>query len=266
MVSPQSLGLPAGKLAEEYLSYIEVLDEAEGFTDCVHCDLADHNAVTSPKTLDKELLVRRIAHDIEQHRIDQGYVPVGWQRWATEKLQPTIDWRAQLRALVRRGLYHSTGRIDFSYRKPSRRQGSSQVILPTMVVTEPSIALVVDTSGSMNETQLSAVLAEINPLLHTFRRLYVICCDTHAYPVQVVRSLTDIELVGGGGTDLRVGITAALQLKHRVNLIVVLTDGNTPWPQTPPSIPVVIALHHRSPNSPSPPWGHIVEIGEQTRG
>ena len=57
-----------------------------------------------------------------------------------------------------------------------------------------------------------------------------------------VRRAQDIELIGGGGTDQREGIGAALALRPRPDLILVLTDGQTPWPDRRPPVPVVIAL------------------------
>lgn len=58
-----------------------------------------------------------------------------------------------------------------------------------------------------------------------------------------VRKATDAVLAGGGGTDLRAGIAAASALRPRPDLIVVFTDGHTPWPaQSPPGSAVVAAL------------------------
>jgi Mg-chelatase subunit ChlD len=67
----------------------------------------------------------------------------------------------------------------------------------------------------------------------------VICCDLRVHPGQTVRRAEDIELLGGG-TDLREGIKAALALRPRPDLVLVLTDGQTPWPDHRPSVPIVI--------------------------
>ena len=58
-----------------------------------------------------------------------------------------------------------------------------------------------------------------------------------------------------------VGITAAIDLKPRPTLIIVLTDGFTPWPSVPPPTPVVAVLIGRSTAElpPSPTWAQRVE-------
>ena len=50
------------------------------------------------------------------------------------------------------------------------------------------------------------------------------------------------KVYGRGGTDLRVGINAALELKPRPHAIVVFTDGETPWPDSKPVVPLVVCL------------------------
>lgn len=57
-----------------------------------------------------------------------------------------------------------------------------------------------------------------------------------------------------------VGIDAALALKPRPQLIIVLTDGETPWPATPPAASVVAALVGRIPKSDLPTADWLVVI------
>ena len=77
-----------------------------------------------------------------------------------------------------------------------------------------------------------------------------------------VSSATQIELLGGGGTDMGKGIEAALAGRPRPDVIVVLTDGETPWPAAPPSrCRVVVGL--LGPRPPVPPgWARAVRIGD----
>ena len=56
--------------------------------------------------------------------------------------------------------------------------------------------------------------------------------DSRSSAPQKLRNVRDLQLSGGGGTDMRVGISAALE--HGANIIIVMTDGYTPWPEAAP--------------------------------
>ena len=65
----------------------------------------------------------------------------------------------------------------------------------------------------------------------------VIACDEQAYPAQQVRGAGDVdrvELRGGGGTDMGAGIEAAAASRPVPHIVVVFTDGYTPWPDAKP--------------------------------
>ena len=91
--------------------------------------------------------------------------------------------------------------------------------------------MVCDTSGSMTEDLLAAALAEVDGLLRSLglaRQLRVLACDTAVAPARRITSARQVELVGGGGTDMGAGIAAAAALRPRPAVTVVLTDGYTP--------------------------------------
>ncbi len=80
------------------------------------------------------------------------------------------------------------------------------------------------------------------------------------HSVRRVASSRAIELVGGGGTDMAQGIVTALRLRPRPSLVVVLTDGETPWPASPPrGTHVVAGLLGPFPADP-PAWVRRVRI------
>jgi predicted metal-dependent peptidase len=71
----------------------------------------------------------------------------------------------------------------------------------------------------------------------------VLSCDYDVQSIQRVRRASQIELLGGGGTDMGEGIAQAAALRPRPSIIIVLTDGMTPWPdEAPPGIRVVVGL------------------------
>jgi predicted metal-dependent peptidase len=57
-------------------------------------------------------------------------------------------------------------------------------------------------------------------------------CDAAVHASTEVRSPADMMALarGGGGTDMRIGIKAAAEEKHRPDVIVLITDAETPWP------------------------------------
>jgi predicted metal-dependent peptidase len=122
---------------------------------------------------------------------------------------------------------------------------------------------VCDTSGSMSDELLAACLAEVEGLLNALglaRRLRVLACDTAAGPARRVSSARQVELVGGGGTDMGEGISAAAALKPKPAVIVVLTDGYTPWPDNAPrgSRVVIGLLGDDAPEAPE--WARAIRV------
>jgi len=80
-----------------------------------------------------------------------------------------------------------------------------------------------------------------------------------------VTSARQINLVGGGGTDMGAGLVAAAKLRPRPSVIVILTDGMTPWPlEAPKGMQVVVGLIGNRVQGgrtwPAPQWARVVPI------
>ncbi|WP_262402208.1 VWA-like domain-containing protein [Actinomadura sp. CNU-125] len=125
----------------------------------------------------------------------------------------------------------------------------------------------IDTSGSMGEDDLAAALAEVTGVLREVgvrgNRVAVLACDADVRAVRRVSSAEQVELGGGGGTDMRVGIERALAGRDRPQVVIVLTDGYTPWPHEAPSCRVIAALVGTDPPAP-PSWIETVHLGSPT--
>jgi predicted metal-dependent peptidase len=211
-----------------------------------------------------ELLRRQVAQDVIAHGKQPGTVPAGLLRWAEEVLNPKVDWRAVLAAELRRAVAEVCGAVDYSYRRPSRRSVvTAPVVLPALRRPVPEVAVVCDTSGSMTEDLLAMALAEVEGLLRALglaRQVRVLACDTAVAPAQRVSSARQVQLAGGGGTDMGAGIAAAAGLRPRPAVAVVLTDGYTPWPAVPPKgMRVVVGLlGEQAPEAPA--WARAVRV------
>jgi predicted metal-dependent peptidase len=210
------------------------------------------------------LLRRLVAQACLAHARQIGDVPAGMLRWADEVLTPKVDWRRALAGELRKAVADTAGAVDYSYRRPSRRASAAgSVVLPALRRPVPEVAVVCDTSGSMIDDMLAASLAEVEGLLGALglaRQLRVLACDTAVAPARRVTSARQVELVGGGGTDMGAGIEAAAALRPRPAVTVVLTDGLTPWPDEPPrGMRVVVGLIGDEAPEP-PPWARSVAI------
>lgn len=265
-VLPRLLGRPDGLLAEEYFAGLQQrppVDCGSGADGAVraHEDGPPTDETGGLTGLQGDLVRVAVAEEVAEAARRPGAVPAGWARWAEQVRSPKVDWRPVLAASVRRSLARVAGQVDYTSTRPSRRAAAVPgVVLPALRRPVPAVAIVIDTSGSVDQAMLAQALAEVDGALQGVRRecVTVLSCDTAAGPAARVRSAQQVRLTGGGGTDLRIGIAAALTLRPRPDVVVVLTDGWTPWPDAAPrGTRLVVAL--LDPTSPPPPaWACVV--------
>jgi len=258
-VYPKDLNQKDGLLAEEYYANlpnvaITITSPGPGRGKCGSCSgnpidgelpgpSGKDGEIPGVTPVERDLIAHRVAQDVKEHVKSRGNVP-GWlQRWAEDVLNPKVDWRKVLAGMVKHYMADVAGMVDFSYRRPSRRQ-IPNVILPSLRRPIPQIAMVLDTSGSMSEQDLTDSLAEVKGVLRGTGCADVdaIIADADVKSSKRVRSASQISLTGGGGTDMRVGIDYALKRQPRPHVIIVLTDGYTPWPDNPIGVKVIAAI------------------------
>lgn len=277
---PASLGAKDGGLTEHYY---ELAHGGARHWDCGSgCDGItrpwDGNGATSGlNDRDSEFLRLGVAAEMQKSEAaEPGTVGAGWLRWAEKLLPSRTDWRRVLAAEVQAGVMRIAGMVDYSYRKPSRRSGATpSVIMPTLERPVPDVAIVCDTSGSMTSDLLARVLSEVESLLQRVglqgTNVRVLACGAEVHSIKRVSRASQVELLGGGGTDMGEGIAQALALRPRPSIVVVLTDGFTPWPaEAPRGVRVVVGLiegrrgmapwMHGA--SPPPSWAKVVRISE----
>lgn len=218
----------------------------------------------------------RVAHGIAGR---PGDAPKGWRRWAEEAFHPPQPWRELLGAAIRSAVSRSGPGEDYTYGRPSRRSTSlPRVILPSLRRRPPRVSVVIDTSGSVSDAELGSALLEVAAIARAVggRRdlVSVLPCDAAAPLVHPLCRAAGIPLVGGGGTDLRAGFAAALRARPAPDVIVLLTDAQTPWPDARPPCRTVVGRFPRerrssaydetspdyTPDAP-PAWAQVVDIG-----
>ena len=279
-ITPEQYNLPDNLLAEEYYDRLEDSDDGDGTGGDGygggHPSGSASDGTEKPWELppddakypglsdtEQELLRREVAHAIEQHYKDRGNIPVGLERLCERVRQKgEVDWRTLLRRTVKQIIYLSGSGDQFSYRRPNRRKQDRNFIFPSTTRIRPKVAVVIDTSDSMSNTELGKAQQEVAALLQEIRsEITVLSTDAEVHTVQRIRNADHIQFKGGGGTKMMVGIRAAAALKQKPNLIIVITDGYTNWDtQRPPGTPPVIAVLTDKRSATPPAWIHSIRV------
>lgn len=278
VITPAALGCQPGGLAEDYYKTLGSLSAPPANLGCGSGagsgsipgerpgpDPAVADATPGLDEPSAELVRRVVARDVLDAAKARGDVPANLTRWASDTLAPpTVAWTRVLRAAVRRAVAFHAGRTDYTYSRPSRRRIPG-VVLPSMRGQKVRVSVVIDTSGSMSTDDLSAVMSELRAVLSSPAvdrgNLRVVVCDAAATMPKIIRGLADVDLTGGGGTDMRVGIDAALATGPRPHIVIVLTDGYTPWPDAPsPDTTLICAITANGASDHTPEWAVTVQL------
>ena len=256
-VTPATLGQPDGRTEEHYYDALPVgapgVCCGSGAGQPFAGEPADGAGVSCD---DAEALRDAVAADVRAHIAAHGVgsVPRGVAVWADARSRVLpIDWRRVLVSRLGRLWREETaGRQDYAWSRPPRRW-RADVLRPGMRGYVPRVALVVDTSGSMTDAATGAVVLGTE---RAIRRVVPACavvqCDAGVQAHSRCRRRVG-EWRGGGGTDLRTGIAAA----GKMDIMVVVTDGATPWPDEAPAARVVVVC---TTGADVPDWSDVIRV------
>lgn len=208
---------------------------------------------------------RQVATKIKEASNGRGNTPAGWEVWADTQLQPPkVRWQDRLKAVARQAIVRVRGDKNTTYRRLSRQSivSNCAVIKPNTYDVVPTVVVVCDTSGSMGSgsaSRLERALSECESIIKSQKvHALFLDCDANVYgKAQEIKSLRTAKVSGGGGTDMRVGVLAAKNTKPKPDIIVLLTDGDTPWPTAGDvqGIKVITGICNESDRMSSvPPW------------
>ena len=197
---------------------------------------------SSPEDLNLDMIL-----EITKDRIGKAFnaygssLPSGVQRMVEKALsRPVLNWRV----LVRRFMGVSVrGERYMTPLRPNRRYEDQP---GWRYEYRSRIAVIVDTSGSIIESEINDFLSEIEGLMKfTEGEVHLIQVDTNVTMVTRYRrgDWRDLEIVGGGETDLQPAVDYAEE-NLRAEGTVVFTDGHVDVPIARRRILFVLSKFH----------------------
>jgi len=185
----------------------------------------------------------------------------GFERAVKKILAPRVDWQIVLREFM-----DTAVKSDYSWMHPNPRYIAQGIYLPSLNSKDiGTIAVAIDTSGSVSEGQLEQFSAEVSAMLEEFNTtVEVIYVDSK---VQGQETFTQadlplaLKLKGGGGTDFRPAFELVEAQGINPCCLVYLTDLYcSSYPEEPPEYPVLWVNTEGDYAWKAPPFGQVINM------
>lgn len=209
---------------------------------------------------------RDILSEVESRGYSTG-ISEALYREVVERVRGGHDWRSILGAEIRNCIEQVMDeQEEYTFRRPSRRQAaiSDEVVLPSGYRPIPSLAVVVDVSGSMDKPKLVASMRELHAILNRLAIPEYVAISWNTVHVGSFRISGDKDIPNvyarvGGGTDMVAGMAHAISTG--ADIIVVLSDCECRWTDAPQGPPIVVGGIHRNTDPRThAPWVRVVDV------
>ena len=192
-----------------------------------------------------------------QQAMHAGKLGGAMARMVDHMLQPQLPWRMLLARYM-----SATARDDYSYLRPSsRREGAA--ILPSLRSAQIDVAVALDTSGSIDDTEIAEFLSEVDGLKGRVRaRLTLFACDAQLAPDApwIFEPWEELsmahEVQGGGGTRFTPVFDWLERHGRQPDLLVYFTDAQGEFPALEPAYPVLWLVKGKN----KVPWGQRLQL------
>jgi predicted metal-dependent peptidase len=191
-----------------------------------------------------------------QQAMQAGKLGGNLRRLVDHLLQPQLPWRMLLARYMT-----AVSRDDYSYLRPSRREG--EAIFPTLRSAQADIVVALDTSGSIREREMREFVTEIDAIKGQVRaRILLHACDARLAsdgpwrfePWQAFELPKTLR--GGGGTRFTPVFDWLRQEGCNPDLLVYFTDAQGEFPKQEPPFPVIWLVKGRA----EVPWGRRIQL------
>lgn len=195
------------------------------------------------------------ARSVDAMSGEHGHDPLGMHRELMRLAPARLDWRAQL--------WRFLARTPVDFGGFDRRFVGRGLYLEALDDEALTALVAVDTSGSVDDEAVRALVAEVQGVLgaypHVKATLYY--ADTQAYGPYELRAGDPVpDPEGGGGTDFR-PIFDLLDA-HEPDVLIYLTDGYGDFPEAAPRVPTLWVVPPGGLEDEGFPFGDVLRLEE----
>jgi predicted metal-dependent peptidase len=183
-----------------------------------------------------------------------GTIPGDIQIFLDKLLNPKLPWQKILQKYVQQ-----YSKSDYSFKRPNRRFFPAHYLPSMHNQSLISMALFVDTSGSVSDQDFRQFISETHGILRMMKpaKITVGQFDTQIKAINEVRDVRDlmnVKFTGRGGTDITEVVEWAN--KNKPQLLLMFTDGEFHFPQIETKSNVLWMIH----NNPGfeAPYGKVI--------
>ena len=195
-----------------------------------------------------------------------GSLPVGVKRIIEAMTEPKMNWRELLRMQM-----ESTIKSDFTWMRTSRKGWDMDAVMPGMKNDEMiDICVMLDASGSIDESMLKDFLGEVQGIMDQFGqfRIHIATFDTAVYNAQTydsenMETMLDYEVSGGGGTSFECIFEYLKNEQIEPKRLIVFTDGYPYGSWGDENYADTLWVLHGT-KSIVPPWGQYAYYEEES--
>lgn len=191
-----------------------------------------------------------------------GKLPAGLARVLDKLVEPTVNWREHVRALLMR----KAGSGGYDFQRPDDELMVRDIFAPSRSGHGVgTVVCVVDTSGSVSQSDYDLFYGEVAGVLDDVRprKLHVIWCDQQVNKSDEIDNpmeLREAKINAGGGTDFRPAFDEVARLGLTPDCLIYLTDGLGRFPDQAPSYHTIWGSIYEPAKYP---FGDVVQIPKQ---
>lgn len=190
----------------------------------------ESDALTPQEKAEVEQKWQSAIVEAAQYAKKQGKLPAGMARHIDDLLKPQVQWKSILLKYMKQ----HTVPVDWSYQKPHKKSKLLGVYMPNVLKESCEVEIVIDTSGSITNKELSEFMTEVVAISNSMNhvKMNVSFWDAKLASRYELDSASLPEILrmrpaGGGGTDMEGALDWIKENNREVPVAIVLTDGYT---------------------------------------